>query len=313
MGNYIIAPSKDDLLSEYAQKFYDGGEVMYQKLIGRMRVMGEKNDFKTLCEAYQPNDFENHKFTFNYKDVYKDVCVRFERYLDKILSSFDPEESPTVSMHYEVSEPRPVKDWGTIVKQTVPMKEEEFFTTAKRRYEMAIMTVKSMIENNLRITKKMKLFLNECIKYIEFTTQERYFSMKAIDYLHSFKAATEKEISNVNRLTILLYCVYDLLSAKEMYLKIKTRRVRQIVEQKEKKTKRPRYLLIRFRKEDSNPYVSNFICEFLLQMIEKGVLRCSSLTRAFLLTPDEKVFYKYCLINGKICLKRLTEKTTVRV
>ena len=259
---------------------------------------------------YQAHDFNGLQLMIDYDTIYAETRVRFEYYLDKVLISFDGLEGVSESLDYEIRPSKPARAWDVVIAETVPMKEEEFFASARKRYETAIMTVKTTIENNLRITKKAKLFLNECIRYIEFTTQERFFLMKALDYLHSFKG-DGKQTSNINRLTIILYCLYDLLSTKEMYLKVNTKYVRQIVEPKQKK--RPLHLLIRFIPTDPNPYVSNYICEFLLQMIEKGVLRCSSLTKAFLLSPDERVFYKYCLINGKICLKRLMEKTTVRV
>lgn len=310
MERYIIVPCKDPLLADYTNFFYAYASTNCQKIFNRMRIGKEKQTYQELTTMYQANDFEGLRLMIDYNTIYAEARVRFEHYLDKVLVSFGELESVGESLDYEIRLSKPGRPWNDVVTEAVPMKEAEFFASAQKRYETAITTVKAAIENNLRITKKAKLFLNECINYIEFTTQDRFFLMRALDYLHSFKG-NGKETSNINRLTILLYCLYDLLSTKEMYLRVNTKYARQIIEPKQRK--RPLYLLIRFSPRDPNPYVSNYICEFLLQLIEKGVLRCSSLAKAFLLSPDERVFYKYCLINGKICLKRLKENTTVRV
>ena len=315
MTKYIIKPSNDILVKDIANHFYQNIGGSYQRFINRL--LKEKNgeiEFSKFNDVYRASDVDDLTFPFSYKDVFPNVRLRFELYLNVFLDYLNPTNDEVNEMDYEIVDVEKHREPNADMVRVVKMKEEDFFKSEQQRWKTALETVKAMIENNLRIDKITKLFMLECLKYVGFTTQERYLFMKPLDYLHSFKNSADNELK-LNSLSVILYCLYDLLSSKEMYLKIKSPRIRQIVEPKEKtkRIKRPRYLLIRFEATNTAPFTSTLVNEFLLRLIEKGVLRCSSLTKAFLLSSDEKRFYKYCLINGKICLKRLVEKKTVRI
>ena len=238
--------------------------------------------------------------------------AKFESYLRSLLKvvSGTTQESTTVDVISKQST-TPTSSQTIDANKCIPMKPKDFFTQNATIYTSAIQTVSQSIIHNENITEPCKSFLGECLRYVKYRSQETLLFLKPIDFLFTFK-----DNNKLTKLTVILYCVYDLLYTTGTALKLRKIHVRHIQEMlipKEKKTKvkRPRYLAIVYNGELT--FTSKIVCEFLLQMIESGVLRCSSLTKAFLLTKDTIAFYKYCLISKKVCLKRIVEPQSVRI
>lgn len=194
--------------------------------------------------------------------------------------------------------------------RAVPMKTKDFFTLEESIYKSVQDAMVNSIEKNVGISINSKLFLKECVRYVGFLMQDMLFTQKPIDFLYGFF-----DDKCMNQLNTLLYCVYDWLYTRATLIRLKQkgkRYISQQIEIKKRFQKRPKHFAVVYKK-DGLTFTSGCVSELLLQYIEKSVLRCSSLTKVFLLTEDESVFYKYCLIGGRVCLKRIRDKTVSRI
>lgn len=321
MKKYIILPNRRDTFLERHNEVFTkallnktSGEKLTRKAAQRRE---KQQDFINLIA--EANAAEHWRNTMNVDDVSvtdKDMEeafeVRFEKYLNSVLeevskTTVDIVDTDIISKQSTASAMSEVVD----TYKSINMKPKEFFTESKFVYDSVIKTVSQSITHNENITDRHKSFLSECLNYVGYLTQSSLLFLKPVDFLFAFK-----ENANLTKLTVILYCIYDLMYTTGSALQLRKVHVRNIREhfipkEKKQKVKRPRYLAIVYK--DALTFTSNIVCEFLLQMIEGGVLRCSSLSKAFLLTTNQTVFYKYCLIAKKVCLKRIVEPRSVRI
>lgn len=323
MRRHLILPNQEDAFLKNHKQYFT--KPAYAK-----KLAGQKAHSKEISERIIKND-QRERFLNalieakvsmkpmeeigydeeNVKELKQMDEEKFENYLCSLLDVLSEAKDPVIVGVMPRQTSTSASAQSVDLDKHVSMKPKDFFTQSVSICTSAFETVEKTFEHNDNIAQPSKSFLCECLRYVKYLSQETLLFLKPVDFLFAFN-----DNNNLTRLTVVLYCVYDLVHATGTALNLRKVQVRHIQEkfipkERKAKVKRPRYLAIVYNAELS--FTSNVVCEFLLQMIESGALRCSSLTKAFLLTKDTVAFYKYCLISKKVCLKRIVEPRSVRI
>lgn len=191
----------------------------------------------------------------------------------------------------------------------VAMKSKEFFAQTFDLSWKVMESIRFNIKANTKLTEEQRTFVFTVFAYACQHAHTILFSLRPRDFL-IYLIELHK---SVDVLAVLTYAFYDMFWSTLSFLRLKTRSIRQVIVPKEKTATKPkRRLYVTVSKRDAM-FESNVITELVLQLIEKGVIRCSSIAKCFLVTCNQAVFYKYCLIRGKVCLKAIRDAVTIRI
>ena len=201
------------------------------------------------------------------------------------------------------------RDHTTDKDTRVQMKPKAFFVQTRDLSDQVIRTIRSNIGANTKLSEDERALAFAVLAYACQYADSIMFSLTPRDFL-VYLAELQ---ASVDVLVTLAYAFYDMIWTTLSFLRLKTLSIRQVIVPKEKTgTKSKRRLYVTVTNPDVN-FQSPVIREVVLQLIEKGVIRCSSIAKCFLVTHDEAKFYKYCLIRGKVCLKAIQDAATIRI
>lgn len=241
-----------------------------------------------------------------YQEAYEE---RFMNYLMSMLNALTKRTTTNVNIRV-VDNITNMTNMTNNMKKAIPMVKKDVFDDIQQSYNRSISLVQTNINQNDLIDDEIKEFLINCLRFVKYLTQITYFTVKPLDFLFNISS-----YFTLNSVVTLLYCIYDLLYTIAATYKLRTKQTRRIIQEYQSKkshtAKRPRYVCLVFKSNIT--FVSTAVSDLLLTLIEKRVLRCSSLSAVFLLTVNQNVFYKYCLISGKVCLKRINSLSSVRI
>lgn len=231
-------------------------------------------------------------------EAYFEVLWRID---DKLSNTITKEELTEVKFR-EKTIPQTVDE-----EKAVIMKTYQDLVDERILYQQIFNMIEKNVKQNTRLMTDLHDFLLECVHFVRNLTNEILFIQKPLDFFSTLK----KKYKKMSTVTI-LYCVYDLIYTNTSFLRLKKRPDRHLIEQKViKQPKRAKYYAIIMK--GGVTFTSKYVSEVLLQLIENNALRCSSLSKIFLVTQEETTFYKYCLISGKVCLKRIVERSTIKI
>lgn len=197
----------------------------------------------------------------------------------------------------------------SVIGKHVNMKDADFFNSTRTLASHAARTMNMNIETNTKLTPGERILAKSVVAFVRQLDEGNFFALAPRDFLQE----NVDRVKNVTPLTVIAYGVYDILHASIAFMRLKPSFVRQVIVPKEKPSKKERRLFVTVCKNGVVTFDSPAISELVLTLIEKGVLRCGSIARCFLVTADNNVFYKYCLIRGKVCLKQISDRQTIRI
>ena len=191
----------------------------------------------------------------------------------------------------------------------VEMKPKEFFDQTLTLSRKVIRSIRSNIKANTKLYEDERSLAYTALAYACQYGGAVTFCLTPRDFLECLVEI----VKTIDVSTVLAYAFYDMIWTALSFLHLKQRSIRQVIVPKERTWSKPkRRLYVTVTKRDAM-FESTVIREVVLQLIEKGVIRCSSIAKYFLVTNDGATFYKYCLIRGKVCLKAIRDAVTVRI
>ena len=252
---------------------------------------------------YDCNDTTQFKNTqTEYLNVLKATSLKLLEAIEKSLIRRDIYVKP-------IRQQAVHRDHTTDKDTRVEMKSKSFFNQTTELSLQVIRTIRSNIGANTKLSEDERALAFAVLAYACQLNVQIMFSLTPRDFLVYL---VELQAS-VDVFVTLAYAFYDMIWSTLSFLRLKTLSIRQVIVPKEKTgVKSKRRLYVTVTKPDAS-FQSPVIREVVLQLIEKGVIRCSSIAKCFLVTHDEAKFYKYCLIRGKVCLKAIQDAAVIRI
>ena len=227
-------------------------------------------------------------------------------YLSVLFSSYLSIKEPSKNIVVRQLTPEAPPD----IAKAVGMKPRDFFATRTAMVNSAVQRMRANVDANGRLLRREALLVLSLIQYVRQRNEFAYFSSTPRDFLLELIPGGE----TIAEIHVLAYAVYDVLYTYMTQVQLKEgKAVRQVVVPKEKPRRRERRLFVTVCKDGAVTFDSPVITDHVLTLIEKSVIRCGAIAKLFLVTADHSVFYKYCLIRGKVCLKRVQDKATIRI
>ena len=296
---YSITPMRgNEFLAQFHQHYYNNDNVLGWLFENK----GERVDFDVGVRAVlQSTDL-------SLAGLNRKVAVGFLHYLQAIHDNINDETIKALATPHVVFKETPSVAIADESKH-VPMKTRADIENDTLMFTKSVAMMRRVLKTSGKVVERERLFIEECVRFVEWDSYGLNFTRHPVDFFFYLKGG----VAQYTVIT-LVYAIYDALFSFAAVLRMKKEnRVRQIVERKrQKRQKRPKYFAIVFG-DAPIQFTNDYVSEVLLRLVEASVLRCSSLSKLFLVTQHEAVFYKYCLIGGKVCLKAMRDRAVVRI
>ena len=295
---YGITPMRgNEFLAQFHQHYYNNDNVLGWLFENK----GERVEFDDVRLVLRSTNLSLTRFNTK-------VGTGFLRYLQTIHDDINT----NIDTIKALATPRVVfKETPSVgvagENKRVAMKTKAEIEDDTLMFTKSVAMMRRVLETSGKVVERERLFIEECVRFVEWASYGLNFTRHPVDFFFYLKGV-------VGQCTIITiaYAIYDALFSFAAVLRVK-KRVRQIVERKrQKRQKRPKYFAIVFG-DAPIQFTNAYVSEVLLRLVEASVLRCSSLSKLFLVTQHEAVFYKYCLIGGKVCLKAMRDRAVVRI
>lgn len=254
----------------------------------RTDIMTEVEKQTIRCYYSCSNTKQTQEYQTSYLTILKETMLELLAKVNNNLLRFDIYVRP-------ISQQDTHQDRTEEKNSCIAMKEKGFFQRTIVLTEQVLKTIRFNIQSNTKLTDDERTFVLTVLAYAAQHGESIVYSLTPRDFLLYLVTLLE----SLDVLTVLTYALYDTIWTTLSFLRLKQQSIRQVIVPKERTwTKPKRRLYVTLTKRDAM-FVSSVITEVVLQLIEKGVIRCSSIAKCFLVTNDEATFYKYCLIRGR--------------